>query len=582
MKRFQNFITALSVVTFLTGTLALPFSWAKKPIRVKDCTFDELIKYLADGGSTTSLRKESKWVVRKEEQEAFLKEIQNDYGSKMKLRDVPLEGTRNVTTTDYAVQITIPGAKKGDPVRHAKLRVRSYGSRPEGTRDPIKLAEAFEDRAKVELKIDHPTLEDVVYKPGITMKRKDIEVLLAGPESYKQNVTRLREATKKLPENKGQEELVDKMFNTVGSLYEERAANLGKNVKDAPKKMYDNANIQYERDAYRIDMMDVRKNPPKKIDIQITIDRNIEFRNPKNQYEVLASYPEDYRAIEIKVPVEYEKMSPEELKEAVPELYALKQKYGMLKQVSEVPAGKGKSGTLGQMLAEQKTWKEKIAAKMGRSPVGRFIIDRALKTYTSHLLVYIPIGAIWYFSSDRSAAETASSWAKIAPVYTQAEKDLNALADKVAITGESAMTSKNALLQMGTIGAKINQAASSVNITERKEYLNFVQGLRGAQQQRFYQRQGMYFQAYTSYMQSQSKNDGYLGSPEFLGLQRGYVREAIRMWVMDNLLGNQQIVDLDKDLATIQDRSIVRREVEDAIREGAGVIDDIRRAVANP
>ncbi|MBL7715155.1 MAG: hypothetical protein JNL01_06770 [Bdellovibrionales bacterium] len=576
------------LVFFAWSTLALvPSSaWAKKVFTVKDCTFDALIKY-SEGGtnSTTSLRKESKWIVKQEHQEQFLNELKKDYDGKIKLRDVPAEGTRNVTTTDYAVEVRIPSGKKGVPDRHAKLRVRSYGSRLDGTKDPIELADAFKDKAKVELKIDHPTLEDVVYKPGITMKRKDIDLLLGGYESYKANISKVRASTKALEENKGQDGLVDKMFESIESLYEQRAAALGKN---APKKLYNNANIQYERDAYRIEMKDLRSNPPKKVDVQITIDRSVEFRNPKNPYEVLASYPDDYRAIEIKVPVEYENMSLEELKNAVPELYELKKKYALLKQVSDVPAGKGKAGTLGQLLDEKKSWTEKVSEKFQKNAVGRFVVDRALKTYTSHALVWIPVGIYLYATTDHSKADTANIWAKVNPVYQDAETGLHALADRIAVSSEQALPVSKALDQFLKAADGVQKTAGSSNLTERKEYQNFVASVNASLERTYLMRKSAYFELISN-IQSLEVTQPKLAtnaksSAEFKGTERAYVRDALRFHLARTNGSTAVSVIRDqimKDLAGITDQMMIRRELEDAIRESAGFIGDLRRELAS-
>jgi hypothetical protein len=309
--------------------------------------FFPLLDLLLRNANTTVLRKEEKWVLEEAEAKRFLAELEKKFG-KLKLRDVPKEGTANVTRTAYSRDIPMPPTPSGEK-RAAKIRVREYGSRPlDGHIDDITIAEGYEDRAKLEVKIGHPDEEDVVLKPWGTVLKSDIKTLLDSRESYYQHVDEIKKRTLALPENADAKMAaqIESEIDTLRSVHD-YIASPGK-IGEFPEGLKSLRVSLYERDAFRLSFVD--RHDGSKINTEMTLDKNMRSGPVNGTPEEMTYYPDHWRGLEIKTPLKYAKMSDEELKTAVPELYQLRLLTRGLKQVKDIPAGTGKAGG-GKLLA---------------------------------------------------------------------------------------------------------------------------------------------------------------------------------------------------------------------------------------
>ncbi|MCM2277902.1 MAG: hypothetical protein NDJ89_07475 [Oligoflexia bacterium] len=349
----------------LSLSIAHASAQAAGPIQGTDCPyFYRLIAPIVENGNTTTLRQEKKWVVTQGELDKFMSSLRTDFGE-VPLRDTPAPGTVNVTITDYARDVVLGRNADGKKLS-AKIRVRRYGSRPEnGSPDDITIGEQYRTRSKVEFKIQHPEHDGVVFKPGIVMENADIDLLLGGKDSFYANIAEVRKRTQALakPDGQGGTKLVnadsrevDEMFDAMRSLYDDmsRPGSLG----EFPEGLNRIHRVRYERDAYQLDVPDLLSG--KKIKVQITVDRNVNFFHPAAPDEAISSYPADWRVIEVKIPLQYSIMSDEQLGKAAPKLLELRRHTQALKQVADMPEGKGKAGG-SKLIIRDKLEREGIA-----------------------------------------------------------------------------------------------------------------------------------------------------------------------------------------------------------------------------
>lgn len=275
---------------------------------------------------TTSLRQEVKFVVKTADLNAYLPRVADFFQARMKNRDQAPVGYSNVTSTYY-----MPVAKyyQNGKKLSAKVRFRKYYTH--AISDPsladLKVIPELAERSWLELKIQHPVYDNVVFKPRLLVSDKDIEILINRKfiESREGVIQRLKEL------NPGKQDLVQKFIDYFDALH------------SVPKKKKENmyAHTQYDRTSYSIKL----NNPiskEDKIDIQITLDQNIHLTRIKDQQH-FDVYSPDETVVEVKVPLKYSQLSDANLRE-VPELGEIKKLIEFLNRthVEQYPKNKGK------------------------------------------------------------------------------------------------------------------------------------------------------------------------------------------------------------------------------------------------
>lgn len=328
------------------NTMALP-----PAIEASQCgAMYRLLASVARNSNTTTLRQEKKWVIDANELTSFERFLEERYAGTLRLRDRPKEGTVNVTTTDYTRDIVV-GYNSDGSSNKVKIRLRKYASKPLGEGDDsIHITEQFLHRSKLELKARHPSLDGVVFKPGVVMDDDDIKTILDSRQSFYENADRIKDKTKILTVsksdgtqvllNKSPEE-VEELFEAIRNFHEDAAQwnRWGSN----PEGLKRVSNVQYQRKAFELYFTDPT-NSDQKISVQITIDSDVKFRDPASKM-ILASYPDSWRVVEMKMPLEYAQMSDSDLKIKIPALYELRKRASSMKQVGDIPQDTGKAAS---------------------------------------------------------------------------------------------------------------------------------------------------------------------------------------------------------------------------------------------
>ncbi len=328
----------------LTALPSLGLFKQAKPakVKLKSDSFEATARNVAQsGGNTTSLRRETKWVVDEKNADHMLNQLRDRFGERLTLRDVPKDGKLNITETDYLPTFELPPAPSGTAPknttkRKAKIRIRRYGTATEESSphsgSAMETDPAFKDTSKLEFKIDHATEKDVVLKPSVVMKNADIELLFKNPASFAAN----REAITARSIEKNPPELVKEMIAGIEALHQQVP----------PDTLQKALNIRYSRSAYQVSLKDMSQSPPKKVDVQITFDRDIQYRDPAKPGSAPSTgrYEPHHRVVEVKIPIEYAKLSDEECARILPELLEIRKSLGTLQQIQEIPQGTGKSG----------------------------------------------------------------------------------------------------------------------------------------------------------------------------------------------------------------------------------------------
>lgn len=275
---------------------------------------------------TTSLRQEVKYVVKTSDFESYLPRLQSFFQNRLKNRDKAADGFANITSTQYmSVGKYIQNGKR----LSAKIRFRKYFTRAltDVRWKNLTVAETLTDRSWLELKIQHPEFDNVVFKPRLLIYDKDIEKLITEKYfDYKDIIVRrLKEI------NPGKDADIAKFINYFDALY------------TTPSMKAENmfAQTQYERTSYSIKLNRPDK-PDEKIDVQITLDQNIRLKRMKDGKEFNA-YGPDETVIEVKIPLQYAKLSQADLA-IIPELAEIRNFVQMLqeKHQQKYPANKGK------------------------------------------------------------------------------------------------------------------------------------------------------------------------------------------------------------------------------------------------
>jgi hypothetical protein len=294
-----------------------------------------IIKHMRSGKTdTTSLRQEKKYVVKAEELQKYLAQLESTYGSRFKNRDKPEPGTRNITATNYmkVVEYIEDGRKLA-----AKVRFRKYYTRLESDVSGRNLivSPSLKDRSWLEIKIQHPDYDNVVVKPRLLFLDRDIAKLTK--EDFFDHKAGIQSRLLALNPD-GQKDIADFMefFTQMYSSPQYRKEGML-------------ARTEYERTSYSIKMA-TPSNPDQKIDVQITLDSAVQLTRFKDGKKFNA-YDVDDTVVEVKIPLQYSQLSPADM-QAIPELSHVKDFLIWLESnhVTKYPMNKGKMSKIEKKL----------------------------------------------------------------------------------------------------------------------------------------------------------------------------------------------------------------------------------------
>lgn len=263
---------------------------------------------LLGNGSTTSLRQEDKYVVSNGRIDQLISELEINHGQDFQLRDEKIDGYKNVTVTQYANPITVT-TDSGKKVS-AKIRFRRYFQAEENiplSQGKMRPAPISENKEFVEFKIDHPTLRQVVIKPRILMNSEDAQMLRDRDLFLKNKMSLIRRAIAMNP--KVNRAVILQFFRALGDFYSDVAINLPLFAKTS-----------YVRDSYSLML---KSNLGEKVEIQLTVDREVQVTDSLNGQKIQAYRPSD-AVVELKVPVAYAKLTDADVQK-VPGLAAVAQ-----------------------------------------------------------------------------------------------------------------------------------------------------------------------------------------------------------------------------------------------------------------
>lgn len=314
---------------FLFLSLALPAYASASEIMCKhlfhtDDRVSQAVRlFQGDVQDTTALRQEVKFVVKTAQLDRYIPVLERVFGERFKNRDQAPEGFANITSTNY---MTVGKYIQNGKSLSAKVRFRKYFTRALSDihwRNLIVQPE-LTDRSWLELKIQHPEFENVVFKPRLVIYDKDIPKLITEKYfDYKEGITkRLLELNPKKTDD------VKRFIAYFDALYTTPAMRV--------ENMF--ARTQYERTSYSIKL----KNGDSTIDVQITLDQNVRLTRLKDGSQFNA-YGADETVVEVKIPVQYAKLTDADLAK-VPELAEIKKLIEMLTEnhVDKYPINRGK------------------------------------------------------------------------------------------------------------------------------------------------------------------------------------------------------------------------------------------------
>ena len=331
MKIFLK-LTLLGFLIFPAAASAVSPVMCKYLFHTDDRLSKSVRVFHSGNTDTTSLRQEVKYVVKTSDFDSYTHVLEGFFKTRFKNRDKAEDGFANITSTLYmTVAKYIQNGKK----LSAKVRFRKYLSRKLGDNNWNNLifSEKLTDRSWLELKIQHPEMANVVFKPRLLILDKDIEKLITEKYfDYKDTILRRLHET-----NPGKEADIKKFADFFDALYTTPAMRT--------ENMY--ARTQYERTSYSIKLNNPEK-PGETIDVQITLDTNIRLKRLKDGKDFNV-YGPDETVVEVKIPVQYAKLTEADL-QAIPELAEIKKLIAMLTEKHNIkyPANKGKMSKIDQ------------------------------------------------------------------------------------------------------------------------------------------------------------------------------------------------------------------------------------------
>ena len=319
-----NFFAIFAFLLFSKITLAKE-AQCRFLFRTEDPVSLSLLAFQNGEQDTTSLRQEVKFVIKTKDLNERLGQLQSVFGDRMKNRDKPALGTKNITSTNY---MTVVKYFSGGKKLSAKVRFRKYFTRLDEDVHwrRLKVSDELQSQSWLELKIQHPDYNNVVIKPRLKVLDSDMRWLTTdGFFDHKEGLT------KRL-----------KILNPEKVADVDRFIDFLTQLNRTPAMRVENlfAKTEYERVSYSIKLKP--SGVEKGFDIQITLDENIKLTrlSDREKYNV---YGNDETVIEVKIPVTYSTLSSENIA-TVPELQNIKDLIAWLELKHELkyPMNKGK------------------------------------------------------------------------------------------------------------------------------------------------------------------------------------------------------------------------------------------------
>ena len=331
MKALYFLTAALLLTTPTIGEAAGAVVRCKYLFREDDPVSKAIRSFQSGQVDTTSLRQEVKFVLKSADVARQMEALEGRFGSRFKNRDMAPEGFANVTSTHYMkVGKYFQNGKK----LSSKVRFRKYLQRKldDVNWQHLKVIPELADRSWLELKIDHPDFDNVVFKPRLQVLDRDINSIVTadGYQGSREGIAkRLHELN---PTKKGD---VEKFLAYFDALYSTPTMKV--------ERMF--AKTEYERTSYSIKLDNPAK-PGESIDIQITLDQSVHLTKLKNG-QIVDAYKPDETVVEVKIPLAYAGLTRRNI-EAIPELAEVKKLIEFLtgRHLPEYEMNSGKMGKI--------------------------------------------------------------------------------------------------------------------------------------------------------------------------------------------------------------------------------------------
>jgi hypothetical protein len=247
--------------------------------------------------STTSLRQEVKFVIDSAFGDNEIQSLYDYFGPQMSNRDKAPEGFRNITSTFY-LKIAKYMSPSGE-TKNVKLRFRRYFT--QDIRDPSRLmmkpAPGFENIMWTEIKIQHPWFPFVVTKLRV--------------KAWIQDLPKMTDESFFLYRDQLQKRML--ALNPKNPLEVEQTLQFLSELYSSPTRKKENlfAHTEYERESYSIKVPHAT-NPKEFVEVQITVDKKINATRLIDE-ESFNVYGADQAVYELKIPLQYAKLSPEDI-----------------------------------------------------------------------------------------------------------------------------------------------------------------------------------------------------------------------------------------------------------------------------
>ncbi len=350
-------------------------------VRLPACDFSRLLHGISKVKNTTTLRKEVKVVVPDTSATTFLNQVEGILKKRTRpgvaprtiaLRDEPKDPTTKfVTNTDYFPVFRGVGAKN-ERIFSGVIRIRNYRIAPRKTKPVafdqagpsafplVRLADGEDELARLEFKVGHPGMDlnglfqdvdGVVDKPGVLMKRADINTLFRSQASFDKNRGEIEARTEALlrTDSAGKSRRVNNaaevsaLLDRIGEMHR---SGLTEHI-DSPA-----VNVRYVRTARKIVFTSplARPGDPPTFEVQITMDKDVRMKDYATG--MISSFPPSDRVIELKIPTDYADLSDAELDNlGLSDLSALRRTYEALSPAPDTRRNSGKRAQLSRVAA---------------------------------------------------------------------------------------------------------------------------------------------------------------------------------------------------------------------------------------
>lgn len=283
----------------------------------------------------TKLRKEEKATVNKDLGRAEIQSLREFFGEMFSMRDVAPEGEVNLTSTMYMTLGKYTSPYDGKE-KSTKVRFRRYFTQKiwDSLRQFIVPISKNKKTAKMEIKVQHPQLENVVVKLRVDVLCEDI-LFLSQADFFLKNKEALRQRIFELNLKESDRKEAELALDYLEVMYQD------------PRRIHEGlyAHTEYEREAFAIQIQPsaeavVRGLKP--IEVQITADTKVRLTRVLDQAN-FDIYGDDQIIYELKIPKSQAGLNPEDLKN-YPGLVRVKQfqEWMQSNRDKSLPENKGK------------------------------------------------------------------------------------------------------------------------------------------------------------------------------------------------------------------------------------------------